>query len=128
MTTSTNGTLALVNAAIQGLPTCGITCLSSLPASNGMNVTTVTMAMLDSVCTHLQSDINIYANCTMTECTNQLDRSTCITVIVNQAPTGLTTATSSLAPAGPTTKSGAFGGSGVQAFAVLGLVLGALLF
>ncbi|KAJ3073695.1 hypothetical protein HDU98_000902 [Podochytrium sp. JEL0797] len=125
-----NATLSLVESAIQGLPKCGFTCLTALPEWT----TPLTMDALNAVCGNIQNDINTFAKCITTGCTDPRDVLTCKTVIglvpsgcqtlgfnttgvalpTNLIPTGMVVATSSLAPT--TSKSDA---DQIQSFGIL---------
>ncbi|KAI9351251.1 hypothetical protein BDR26DRAFT_929738 [Obelidium mucronatum] len=71
------GTLNLVNTGISALPACGLTCIQKLPEW----VQPLTMDAINGVCKNIQADVNQFASCVGSGCTNATERTTCFTVV-----------------------------------------------
>ncbi|KAJ3046389.1 hypothetical protein HDU99_009792 [Rhizoclosmatium hyalinum] len=61
--------IALASSTISQLPVCGQTCIAKLPEWS----VPLTSAALTGVCNNLQADLNQYAGCIGTQCTNATD-------------------------------------------------------
>ncbi|KAJ3297175.1 hypothetical protein HDU79_004549 [Rhizoclosmatium sp. JEL0117] len=61
--------IALASSTISQLPICGQTCIAKLPEWS----VPLTSAALTGVCNNLQADLNQYAGCIGTQCTNATD-------------------------------------------------------
>ncbi|KAJ3297173.1 hypothetical protein HDU79_004547 [Rhizoclosmatium sp. JEL0117] len=63
--------LAIANSIIAGLPVCAQTCLSKLPEWTSQD--NITIAAITTACNNLQADVNIFATCVGSQCTNSAD-------------------------------------------------------